>query len=109
MRISDWSSDVCSSDLHANGKQQADSLATINEPPQNTNQQPHGEAAQQVGRKGAPRIAGTHCMSHQPAKLVSAGRAYRAARHNQKGVLHGTSPYRLFAAKEMAACPQQEI
>src|SRR3546814_4969410 len=29
MRISDWSSDVCSSDLHSNGKSSADDLAGL--------------------------------------------------------------------------------
>src|SRR3546814_2219058 len=80
MRISDWSSDVCSSDL---ADEQPEIFMTDRLAHQESRQQPHDEAADEVDRQDAPRIARHERVQRPLADELARPGAERAADHEE--------------------------
>src|SRR3546814_4934588 len=85
MRISDWSSDVCSSDL---AYEQPEIFMTDRLAHQESRQQPHDEAADEVDRQDAPRIARPERVQRPLADEMARPGAERAADHDEEECEH---------------------
>src|SRR3546814_5489288 len=93
MRISDWSSDVCSSDL---AYEQPEIFMTDRLAHQESRQQPHDEAADEVDRQDAPRIARPERVQRPLADEMARPGAERAADHDEEECEH---PMRVSAGR----------
>src|SRR3546814_13798513 len=70
MRISDWSSDVCSSDLKA-GHQ--DPFREVHDLPPRGERQPGAEAVHDVAHRHPNRLAGEHADAESPVYAPAEG------------------------------------
>src|SRR3546814_6550011 len=98
MRISDWSSDVCSSDLRGKGRETAEDpdadeqprgFAAIATPRECADEQAHQQATGDIDRQRLPRETGAEPREHTLSDEMARTGADRASEHAGKQAVHG--------------------